>query len=176
MLDFNAIMGMDWLAACYATVNCRAKTARFYFSGETVLEWVGNTATLRGKFMSYLKARKMIVKGCIYHIVRVKDADAEIPTLQSIPVVKKYADVFSDELPSIPLERAIDFGIDLLLGMQPISIPLYRMTPPELKGVEGAVKRFTGERFHQTQYLTLGCTSIVWIEEIWLASVSIIGN
>ncbi|XP_070010216.1 uncharacterized protein [Nicotiana sylvestris] len=102
MLVFDAIMGMDWLAACYATVDCRAKTAKFHFLGESVLEWVGNTATPRGRFISYLKARKMIAKGCIYHIVRVKDADAEIPTLQSIPVVKEYADVFPDELPSIP--------------------------------------------------------------------------
>ncbi|XP_070002618.1 uncharacterized protein [Nicotiana sylvestris] len=31
MLDFDAIMGMDWLAACYATVDCRAKTTRFHF-------------------------------------------------------------------------------------------------------------------------------------------------
>ncbi|XP_070045258.1 uncharacterized protein [Nicotiana tomentosiformis] len=100
MLDFDAIMGMDWLAACYATVHCRATTARFHFLGEPVLEWVGNTATPRGRFISYLKAMKMFAKGCIYHIVRVRDADAEIPTLQSIPVVKEYADVFLDELPA----------------------------------------------------------------------------
>ncbi|XP_070013733.1 uncharacterized protein [Nicotiana sylvestris] len=104
MLDFDAIMGMDWLAACYATVDCRAKIARFYFLGEPVLEWVGNTVTPRGRFISYLKARKMIAKGCIYHIVRVKDANAEIPTLQSILVIKEYVDVFPDELPGIPPE------------------------------------------------------------------------
>ncbi|XP_070034817.1 uncharacterized protein [Nicotiana tomentosiformis] len=63
MLDFDAIMGMDWLAACYATVDYRAKTARFHFLGEPVLEWVGNTATPRGRFISYLKDRKMIAKG-----------------------------------------------------------------------------------------------------------------
>ncbi|XP_070046844.1 uncharacterized protein [Nicotiana tomentosiformis] len=74
MLDFDAIMGMDWLAACYATVDYRAKIARFNFSGELVLEWVGNTVTPR---------------------------DAEIPTLQSIPVVKEYVDVFPYELPVI---------------------------------------------------------------------------
>ncbi|XP_070017524.1 uncharacterized protein [Nicotiana sylvestris] len=94
MLDFDAIMGMDWLAACYAIVDCRAKAARFHFPGEPILEWVGNTATPRGGFISYLKVRKMITKGYIYNIVRVKDADAEIPILQSIPVVKEYADVF----------------------------------------------------------------------------------
>ncbi|XP_019235494.1 PREDICTED: uncharacterized protein LOC109215833 [Nicotiana attenuata] len=63
--------------ACYATVDCRAKTARFYFPGEPILEWVGNTATPRGRFISYLKVMKMIAKGCIYHIVQVRDADAE---------------------------------------------------------------------------------------------------
>ncbi|XP_070010459.1 uncharacterized protein [Nicotiana sylvestris] len=140
MLDFDAIMGMDWLAACYATVDCQAKIARFHFPGEPVLEWVGNTATPRGRFISYLKARKMIAKGCIYHIVRVKDAAAEIPTLQSIPVVKEYTNVFLDELPSIPPEREIDFGIDLLSRTQPISIPSYRMTPAKLKKLKEQLK------------------------------------
>ncbi|XP_070020452.1 uncharacterized protein [Nicotiana sylvestris] len=140
MLDFDAIMGMDWLASCYAIVDCREKTARFHFSGEPVLEWVGNIATPRGRFISYLKARKIIAKGCIYHIVRVKDADAEIPTLQSIPVVREYTDVFLDELPGIPPKRAVDFGIDLLLGTQPISIPPYRMVPSELKELKEQLK------------------------------------
>ncbi|XP_070045360.1 uncharacterized protein [Nicotiana tomentosiformis] len=140
MLDFDAIMGMDWLAACYAIIDCQEKTTRFHFSGEPVLEWVGNTVTPRGRFISYLKARKMIIKGCIYHIVRVRDIDVEIPTLQSIPVVKEYADVFPNELPGVPPEREIDFGIDLLLGTQPISIPPYRMAPAELKELKEQLK------------------------------------
>ncbi|XP_070040665.1 uncharacterized protein [Nicotiana tomentosiformis] len=82
----------------------------------------------------------MIAKGCIYHIVRVRDADAEIPTLQSIPVVKEYADVFPDELPGIPPEREIDFSIDLLPGTQPISVPPYRMAPGKLKELKEQLK------------------------------------
>ncbi|XP_070055466.1 uncharacterized protein [Nicotiana tomentosiformis] len=31
MLDFDVIMGMDWLAACYANIDCRAKLVRFHF-------------------------------------------------------------------------------------------------------------------------------------------------
>ena len=29
MVDFDVIMGMDWLASCYATVDCRAKEVHF---------------------------------------------------------------------------------------------------------------------------------------------------
>ena len=38
MLDFDVIMGMDWLASCYANVDCRLKLVRFQFLGEPVLE------------------------------------------------------------------------------------------------------------------------------------------
>ena len=38
MLDFDVIMGMDWLASCYANVDCRLKVVRFQFSREPVLE------------------------------------------------------------------------------------------------------------------------------------------
>ena len=39
MLDFDVIMGMDWLATCYANIDCRAKLVRFHFPGELVLEY-----------------------------------------------------------------------------------------------------------------------------------------
>ncbi|XP_070045212.1 uncharacterized protein [Nicotiana tomentosiformis] len=140
MMYFDDIMVMDWLATSYAIVNCRARAVRFHFSSEPVLEWVGNTAKPRDRFISYLKVRKMVAKGCIYPIVRVKDADNEIPTLQSIRVVKEYTDVFLDELPGIPLEREINFSIDLLSGTQPISISPYRMVPAELKELKEQLK------------------------------------
>ncbi|XP_049388843.1 uncharacterized protein LOC125853210 [Solanum stenotomum] len=38
MVDFDVIIGMDWLSFCYSTVDYRAKVARFHFLGETVLE------------------------------------------------------------------------------------------------------------------------------------------
>ena len=81
MTDFDVIMGMDWLASCYAKVDCQKKVVQFQFSGEPVLEWSGNIATPRGKFILYLKASRMIRKGCLYHLVRVHDLNAETPTL-----------------------------------------------------------------------------------------------
>ncbi|XP_060168953.1 uncharacterized protein LOC132599707, partial [Lycium barbarum] len=147
MIEFDVIMGMDWLASCYAHVDCQNKVVRFQFPGEPVVEWAGNTASPKGKFISYLKAKKMIRKGYIYHLVRVQDLTAETPTLQSVPVVNEFPDVFPDELPGLPPEREIDFSIDLLPGTQPISIPPYRMAPAELKELKEQLKDLLDKGF-----------------------------
>ena len=94
MVDFDVIIGMDWLSSCYATVDCRSKRVHFYFPKKAVLEWRGNIRAPRGKFISYIKEIKMISKGYKFHLVRVKDIEAESPTLQSISVVNKFLDVF----------------------------------------------------------------------------------
>ncbi|WMV09446.1 hypothetical protein MTR67_002831 [Solanum verrucosum] len=50
-----------------------------------------------------------------------------------VSIVKEFPKVFRDDLPGVPPEREIDFGIDLLPNTRPISIPPYRMAPAELK-------------------------------------------
>ena len=48
-------------------------------------------------------------------------------------VVCELPTMFPKELLGLPLEREIEFGIDVILGIEPISIPPYRMAPTELK-------------------------------------------
>jgi hypothetical protein len=55
----------------------------------------------------------------------------ELP-LKKIPVACEYADVFPDELPGMPLDRDIEFAIELQPGTAPISKMSYRMPPAEL--------------------------------------------
>ena len=38
MMEFDVIMGMNWLASCYANVDCQKKVVRFKFPGELVIE------------------------------------------------------------------------------------------------------------------------------------------
>ena len=37
----------------------------------------------------------------------------KVPDLEEIIVVKDFLDIFSEELPRLPLDREIDFGIDV---------------------------------------------------------------
>ncbi|XP_070034700.1 uncharacterized protein [Nicotiana tomentosiformis] len=127
MVDFDVIMGMDWLYSYFAKLDCRTGTVRFEFPTESVIQWKGDNVVPKGRFISYLKATKMINKGCIYHLVRVTNTDAKAPTLESVSVVNEFLEVFSDELHGIPLDKQIDFGIDVMSGTQPISILPYIM-------------------------------------------------
>ncbi|KAG5586522.1 hypothetical protein H5410_046956 [Solanum commersonii] len=69
MVDFDVILGMDWLHACYASLDCRTRVVKFQFSNEPVLEWSSSSAVPKGRFILYLKARKLVSKGCVYHLV-----------------------------------------------------------------------------------------------------------
>ena len=140
MVDFDVILGMDWLHSCYASVDCRTRIVRFQFLDEPIVEWKGSSLTPMGQFISYLKARKMISKGYLYHLVRVKDSSFETPTLELVPVVCDFPKVFPEDLPRFFSEREIDFGIDLLPNTQPISIPPYRMALANLKELKEQLK------------------------------------
>ncbi|XP_070015583.1 uncharacterized protein [Nicotiana sylvestris] len=140
MVDFDVIMGMKWLYSCFAKLDCRTRVMRLEFPNEPVIEWKGNGVVPKSRFISYLKASKMIRKGCIYHWVRVADTTSEVSVPESVPVVKEFLEVFSDELPRIPPDREMDFGIDVLPDTRPISIPPYRMAPAELRELKEQLK------------------------------------
>ncbi|KAG5590185.1 hypothetical protein H5410_040699 [Solanum commersonii] len=61
MVDFDVILGMDWLHACYTSVDCRTRVVRFQFPNELVLEWKRSSVP-KVHFISYLKARKLVSK------------------------------------------------------------------------------------------------------------------
>ena len=64
----------------------------------------------------------------------------EGPSVDSVPVVREYADVFPTDLRGLPPERDIDFAIDLEPDTRPISIPPYRMAPSKLRELSVQLK------------------------------------
>ncbi|KAH0705935.1 hypothetical protein KY285_010456 [Solanum tuberosum] len=89
----------------------------------------------------------MISKGYLYHLVRVTESSSKTPTLESVPVVNEFPEVFPEDLPEVPPEREIDCGIDLLPDTQPISIPPYRMAPAKLKELKEQLKDLLDKGF-----------------------------
>ena len=54
-------------------------------------------------------------------------------SLEEVPVVRDYPDVFPEEFPGMPPDRDIEFLIDLIPGTGPIAKRPYRMPPQELE-------------------------------------------
>ena len=56
----------------------------------------------------------------------------EAKSLEEVPVINGYPDVFPEELLGMPPDRDIEFVIDLVPGTAPIAKRTYRMAASEL--------------------------------------------
>jgi hypothetical protein len=76
-----------------------------------------------GKGIFHLSAIAHI-KTSLHHVVELK--------LENIHVIQEFLDVFPDDLPGMPPERAIEFKIELQPSIVPIAKASYKMSPVEL--------------------------------------------
>ncbi|KAF3673519.1 hypothetical protein FXO38_03981 [Capsicum annuum] len=78
----------------------------------------GGSLDSKGKFVSYLKVRRLIYKGSLYHLVWVKGSNSDGLFLHSILVVNE----FPDELLGVPPDKEIEFRIDFVSDSRSISM------------------------------------------------------
>ncbi|XP_073037729.1 uncharacterized protein [Primulina eburnea] len=55
-------------------------------------------------------------------------------------IVAEFSDVFTDEIPGFPPAREVEFGIELMPGISPISRAPYRMAPAELRELKAQLQ------------------------------------
>ncbi|XP_070046617.1 uncharacterized protein [Nicotiana tomentosiformis] len=132
MVDFDVILGMDWLSPYHASrlscQDCDTGYARIFAVGME-----GYIVNIPSKVVSFLKAHRMVEKGCEVYLAFVRDVSVDTLKVESVPVVRDFPDVFLADHQGMLPDRDIDFGIDLVLGTQPIFILPYCMAPLELK-------------------------------------------
>jgi len=79
------------------------------------------------------RAHKLLGKryeGFLCHAVKTESAG---PSLEDIPAVREFPEIFPDEIPGMSPLREVEFCIDLAPRATPISKAPYRMAPAELK-------------------------------------------
>ncbi|WVZ89723.1 hypothetical protein U9M48_036088 [Paspalum notatum var. saurae] len=99
----DVILGMDWLTRHSGVIICKPRLVRLTHPGGQLVEFVPVRSPT-----SYLHS--LVTK-----------------SVEDVPVVREYPDVFPEELPGLPPVRAIEFAIDLILGTTPIAKAPYIM-------------------------------------------------
>ncbi|XP_059623101.1 uncharacterized protein LOC132266264 [Cornus florida] len=80
-----------------------------------------------------IQTRELFKKGCQGYLAYIVDIENKEVKLEDVPVVREFTDVFPEELSGLPVDRKVDFTIELVPGTTQISIAPYRMAPIELK-------------------------------------------
>jgi hypothetical protein len=133
MVDFDVILGMDWLSSHHATLDCYNKVVKFEIPGKSPFSFQGKHTWMPHNLISALRANKLLRRGCQGYLAVINDLQRGEGSLEKVPIACEFQDVFPEELPGLPPDREIEFSIDLVPNTQPISIPPYRMAPAELK-------------------------------------------
>ncbi|XP_076950748.1 uncharacterized protein LOC143623800 [Bidens hawaiensis] len=94
------------------------------------------------KIISALKAHNLISHDCAGFLASIKDTIVIQKGIDSHPIVCENPNIFPKELLGLPIDREIEFTIDLIPGIEPISKEPYRMYPLELKELKEQLPKF----------------------------------
>ncbi|WMV33594.1 hypothetical protein MTR67_026979, partial [Solanum verrucosum] len=132
IVDLDIILGMDGLSLHHTILDYYDKTMTLAMLVSRKLSgWVLVVSTLEK--LSLPIELRVVDGGCLTYLAFIQDTSVEPPPMDSVPVVREFSHVFPTDLLSIPPNRDVDFAIELEPGTKPICIPLYHMTPAELK-------------------------------------------
>ena len=129
MSEFDVILGMDWLIAYRVVIDCERMRVTAYTQDGTRVIFQGDKHDILPQIVYESKCQGQLTS----RLASLTLEDEVRPDLNLPRVVCEYEDVFSDELPGLPLQRVIDFGIELHPGTSPIFMTPHRMAPVELQ-------------------------------------------
>ncbi|VFQ73494.1 unnamed protein product [Cuscuta campestris] len=84
--EFDVILGMDWLTANQAVIDCGAHTVRLRAEDGSDILIRGELLPKAPEFISYIHARRLIHKKCEAFLCTVRDTRQEAPRREDIPI------------------------------------------------------------------------------------------
>ncbi|KAM2491167.1 hypothetical protein PS1_042866 [Malus domestica] len=149
IVDFDVILGADWLHYNRAHIDCYGKSVTFLRPGLPEVTFEGERNGVRHGVISAIRAKKLLSKGCQGYLAHVVLNDVDSGSVEEVGVVRHYPDVFPDDLPGLPPDRDVEFSIELLPGTNPISLTPYRMAPSELRELKIQLQELIDKGFIQ---------------------------
>ncbi|XP_073137469.1 uncharacterized protein [Henckelia pumila] len=146
MVEFDAILGMDWLAKNHALVDCREKNVKLWVPNKKKFVFQGKDKGHKS-LLSASQAWNSMKNGEKIYLAMISEVKeiAELK-LEDISVVQEFPDVFPEELPGTVPDREVEFEINLVPDAVPISKAPYRMAPAELKELKDQLQELLDKK------------------------------
>ena len=103
--EFDLILRMDWLTKHRPIVDCGQKTVVLRCTNQSEVIIQGIRSSVMSNVIAAMQARRFIRKGYEAFLALILDSKRGLVDVEKIPVVREFLDVFSEELPGIPLRR-----------------------------------------------------------------------
>ena len=129
MSEFDVILGMDWLTAYMVIIDCKHRRVTAYTQDGTRVVFQGDKHDILPQTVYESRCQGQLVGW----LASLTVEGEERPDLDLPRVICEYVDVFPDELPGLPPQRVVDFGIELHPGTSSISMTPHRMASVELQ-------------------------------------------
>ncbi|RVW98761.1 Transposon Tf2-2 polyprotein [Vitis vinifera] len=147
MIGYDVILGMDWLTVYRAVIDCHRRRIIFCLPEGFEVCFIGEKCVSLPFSQSDPCYQYVLRKRSINFLACLRGKEKAQKDITEIPVVRKFQDVFPDELPGLPPHREFDFSIEVYLGTDPISVSPYRMAPLELKELKTQLHELLGKGF-----------------------------
>ncbi|XP_068317134.1 uncharacterized protein [Pyrus communis] len=112
IVDFDVILGIDWLHFNRANIYFYGKIVTFQRPGLPVVTFMGEQSGVRHGFISAVRAKRLLSKGCQGYLAHVVLNDVAPSSVDEVRVVRHFPDVFPNDLPGLPPDRDVEFTID----------------------------------------------------------------
>ena len=126
--DFDVILGMDWLAAYEVVIDCERRRVTAYTQDGTHVVFQGDKHDILPHTVYESRCQGKLVNW----LASLTLEDEVRPEVDLPREIYEYEDVFPDELPGLPPQRVVNFGIELHPDTSPIFMTPHRMAPVEL--------------------------------------------
>ena len=143
MLEFDVILGMDWLTAYRVVIDCERRRVTAYTQDDTRVTFQGDKHGVFPHIVYESRYHRQLAGWLASLILE----DEVRPDLDLPQVVCEYEDVFRDELSRLPLQRVVDFCIELHLGTSFISMTPHKMAPVELQELKVQLQELLDKGF-----------------------------
>ncbi|WMV33179.1 hypothetical protein MTR67_026564 [Solanum verrucosum] len=160
--DFMALEQVRMIVAAYESKF--HALSRYEIPGRENLKWEGVYKPKPPKFISFVRSRKLVGQGYLAYLTHIWDVDVESQSVESIPIVSEFNEVFHTNFPGMPPDRDIDFYIDLEPATRPISIPPYCMALAYFRDLKAEIQELLDIGFIRSS-ASLGRAPVLFIKK-----------